>query len=172
MAGESNSGVGRGGMASKIVAAKMATVAGCEVLIARGGVDAIHAIRSGARYTRFLASTTPTAARKRWIAGGLKPQGTVTVDDGAVRALMDGKSLLPAGVKRVDGSFRRGDAVMVRDSQGHEIARGLVAYDSAEAQRICGKRSADIAAILGYRGRDEMIHRDDLAMTHATEHVT
>jgi glutamate 5-kinase len=172
IAGESVSGMGRGGMASKIVAAKMATAAGCEVLIAKGGTDAIHAIRSGARFTRVLANTTPAAARKRWIAGGLNPQGSLMIDDGAVRALSDGKSLLPAGIKGVEGSFGRGDAVVVRDARGREIARGLVAYGAVDAERIAGKRTADIAAILGYRGRDEMIHRDDLAMTRAPEDVT
>ena len=172
MAGESVSAMGRGGMASKMVAAKMATAAGCEVLVAKGGTDAIHAVRSGARYTRFLASTTPAAARKRWIGGRLQPQGLLIIDDGAVQALAAGKSLLPAGVKQVQGSFNRGDAVVVQDARGREIARGLVAYGSAEAERIAGKRTADIAAILGYRGRDEMIHRDDLAMTRAIEDVT
>lgn len=172
IAGESISGVGRGGMASKMIAAKMATAAGCEVLIAKGGTDAIHAIRSGARYTRFLANTTPAAARKRWIGGGLKPQGALVIDDGAVRALAAGKSLLPAGVKWVQGSFSRGDAVVVQDARGREIARGLAAYGSTDAERIAGKRTTDIAAVLGYRGRDEMIHRDDLAMTPAIEDVT
>jgi glutamate 5-kinase len=168
MAGESVSGMGRGGMASKLAAAKLAAAAGCEVLIAKGGDDAIAAIRAGAqRYTRIRAATTPAAARKRWIAGGLNPQGALTVDDGAVRALLEGKSLLPAGVTDVEGRFGRGDAVVVRDRQGREIARGLIAYDASDAARIAGRRSADIAALLGYRGRDEMIHRDDLAMTVA-----
>ena len=167
MAGESVSGLGRGGMASKIAAAKIATAAGCEVLIAKGGVDAIHALRHGARYTRFVASTTPAAARKRWIAGVLKPQGALIIDAGATKALLDGKSLLPAGIRQVDGRFHRGDAVVVKDAQGNEIARGLAAYGAADAERIAGKRTAEIEAILGYRGRDEMIHRDDLALTAA-----
>jgi glutamate 5-kinase len=170
MAGESISGVGRGGMASKIAAAKIATTAGCNVLIARGTDDrAINALRQGARHTRFAATTTPAQARKRWIAGVLKPEGTLIIDAGAAKALLDGKSLLPAGIRQIDGRFERGDAVLVKDQQGREIARGLVAYGVEDAERIAGKRSAEIEAILGYRGRDEMIHRDDLALTVGVE---
>jgi glutamate 5-kinase len=166
MAGESVSGFGRGGMASKIAAARIATGAGCSVLIGKGKTDhPIAAIRTGARHTRFAASTTPAAARKRWIAGVLKPAGTLIIDAGAAKALSDGKSLLPAGIRQIDGRFERGDAVLVKDQQGHEIARGLAAYGVEDAERIAGKRTADIEAILGYRGRDEMIHRDDLALT-------
>jgi glutamate 5-kinase len=166
MAGDSSSGVGRGGMAAKLAAAKIATAAGCETIVAKGtGENPIAAIRSGARFTRFLARETPAAARKRWIAGVLQPQGTLIIDAGAVKALSEGRSLLPAGVRQVDGRFERGDAVVVRDGQGQEIARGLVAYGAADAERIAGKRSLEIEAILGYRGRDEIIHRDDLALT-------
>jgi glutamate 5-kinase len=165
MAGGSTSGLGRGGMTSKIAAARIATAAGCEVIIAKGGADALHAVRSGSRYTRFAASETPAAARKRWIAGVLKPEGVLVIDAGAVKALGEGKSLLPAGVRQIDGRFERGDAVLVRDQQGREIARGLAAYDAEDAERIAGRRSVEIEAILGYRGRDEMIHRDDLALT-------
>ncbi|HEV2651214.1 MAG TPA: glutamate 5-kinase [Rhizomicrobium sp.] len=166
MAGESVSGFGRGGMASKIAAARIATAAGCSVLIGKGKTDhPIAAIRTGERHTRFAASTTPAAARKRWIAGVLKPTGTLIIDAGAAKALSDGKSLLPAGIRQIDGRFERGDAVLVKDQQGHEIARGLAAYGVEDAERIAGKRTADIEAILGYRGRDEMIHRDDLALT-------
>ncbi len=165
-AGGSVSGVGRGGMASKLIAAKIATAAGCEVVITKGKVDhAIAAIRKGARATRFHASTTPAAARKRWIAGGLKPQGVLVIDAGAVRALGEGKSLLPAGIRKVEGAFGRGDAVTVRDAAGREIARGLAAYGAEDAARIAGKRTVEIETILGYRDRDEMIHRDDLALT-------
>ncbi len=165
MAGTSMSGVGRGGMVSKLIAAKIATAAGAEVIIAKGAVDhPLRAIVDGARCTRFRASVTPVAARKRWIAGVLKPEGVLIVDSGAVKALSEGKSLLPAGVRQIDGRFERGDAVVVRDQQGHEIARGLVAYDAADAERIAGKRTGEIEAILGYRGRDELIHRDDLAL--------
>jgi glutamate 5-kinase len=166
MAGDSISGVGRGGMASKLIAARIATQAGCDVLIAKGKSDnPLTQLRRGARHTRFRAAITPAAARKRWIAGGLKPEGALVIDDGAVRALAEGKSLLPAGVRQVDGRFARGDAVLVRDRQGREIARGLAAYSAGDAERIAGKRSIEIEAILGYRGRDEMIHRDDLALT-------
>jgi len=170
MAGGAVSEVGRGGMASKLIAAKIATAAGCEVVIAEGkAANPIAALRAGARATRFRASTTPAAARKRWIAGVLKPQGTLIIDDGAVKALDMGKSLLPAGIRQVDGRFERGDAIVVRDGEGREIARGLAAYGAADAERIAGKRSLEIEAILGYRGRDEMIHRDDLALTGMAE---
>jgi len=170
MAGESVSGYGRGGMASKIAAAKIATAAGCDVLIAKGKDDrAIDALRLGGRHTRFRATTTPAQARKRWIAGVLKPEGTLIIDAGAAKALLDGKSLLPAGIRQIDGRFERGDAVVVKDQQGREIARGLTAYNVEDAERIAGKRTAEIEAILGYRGRDEMIHRDDLALTVTAE---
>jgi glutamate 5-kinase len=170
MAGGPASGVGRGGMTSKLIAAKIATAAGCEVVIAKGKmVNPIAALRAGARATRFRASTTPAAARKRWIAGVLKPQGTLIIDAGAVKALGAGKSLLPAGIRQVDGRFERGDVVVVRDGDGREIARGLAAYGASDAERIAGKRSLEIEAILGYRGRDEMIHRDDLALTGLAE---
>lgn len=166
MAGGSSSGIGRGGMVSKLMAAKIAIAAGCETIIAKGQADnPIAALRNGARATRFLAATTPAAARKRWIAGGLQALGALIVDDGAAKALADGKSLLPAGVRQIDGRFERGDAVSVRDSTGREIARGLAAYSASDAERIAGKRTHEIEAILGYRGRDEMIHRDDLATT-------
>jgi glutamate 5-kinase len=166
MAGGSSSGLGRGGMNSKVLAAKIATAAGSEVVIAKGDRDnALAALRAGARHTRFLAGGTPTAARKRWIAGVLKVEGALVIDAGAARALADGKSLLPAGVRTVEGAFERGDAVAVRDAEGRELARGLVAYHATDARRIAGRRSAEIETILGYRGRDEMIHRDDLALT-------
>ena len=166
MAGTSVSGVGRGGMVSKLIAAKIATGAGCEVVIAKGAVEhPLRAIEDGAKSTRFHASTTPAQARKRWIAGVLQPQGTLIVDAGAARALSEGKSLLPAGIRQIDGRFDRGDAVAVRDQQGNEIARGLCAYNATDAERIAGKKSQEIEAILGYRGRDEMIHRDDLVIS-------
>jgi glutamate 5-kinase len=172
MAGGSVSGLGRGGMASKLIAAKIATAAGCEVVIAKGQImNPLSAVREGARATRFRASTTPAAARKRWIAGGLHPLGALIIDAGAVAALAAGKSLLPIGIRQVDGRFERGDAVVVRDGEGREIARGLAAYSASDAERIAGKRSLEIEAILGYRGRDEMIHRDDLALTGLSERV-
>jgi glutamate 5-kinase len=166
MAGESISGLGRGGMSSKLVAARIAMAAGCDVILSKGEVlHPLAALRQGARHTRFHASTTPAAAKKRWIAGVLKPEGVLVIDDGAVRALGEGKSLLPAGIRRIDGRFERGDVVVVRSRDGSEIARGLAAYGASDAERIAGKRSLEIAAILGYRGADEMIHRDDLALT-------
>jgi len=166
MAGESVSGFGRGGMTSKIIAAKIAVVAGSDVVIAKGKtLNPIAAIRQGGRNTRFFASDTPAAARKRWIGGVLHPQGALIIDDGAVRALKSGSSLLPAGIRQIDGRFERGDAVIVRDQNGHEIARGLTAYGAGDAERIAGKKSLEIEAILGYPGRDEMIHRDDLTLT-------
>ncbi len=166
MAGESISGVGRGGMASKISAAHIATGAGCEVIVAKGAGDKpLSALMAGARHTVFRAHVSPTTARKRWIAGGLGAQGILVIDDGAVAALEGGKSLLPAGIRQVDGRFERGDAVVVKSRAGREVARGLVAYSAADAERIAGKRTVEIEAILGYRGRDEMIHRDDLVLT-------
>ncbi|HKD23611.1 MAG TPA: glutamate 5-kinase [Rhizomicrobium sp.] len=165
MAGESLSGVGRGGMASKLIAARIATQAGARVVIAKGAVDhPLAAIGKGARATLFRANASPRAARKRWIAAGLAAQGALVIDAGAAQALAQGKSLLPAGVKKIEGEFRRGDAVSVKNGEGREIARGLVAYDAADAARIAGRKSAEIETLLGYRGRDEMIHRDDLAL--------
>jgi glutamate 5-kinase len=166
MATGSVSGFGRGGMASKLIAARIATGAGCDVIIAKGeSLNPLKKIADGARHTIFRASMTPAAARKRWIAGVLQPQGVLMIDEGAVRALTEGKSLLPAGIRQIDGRFERGDAVLVKDREGREIARGLAAYNASDAERIAGKRTVEIEAILGYRGRDEMIHRDDLALT-------
>jgi glutamate 5-kinase len=166
MGGGSVSGLGRGGMVSKLIAAKIATGAGCDVIIAKGeGLNPVAAVANGGRHTIFRASLSPALAKKRWIAGGLNPVGTLVIDDGAVKALSEGKSLLPAGVRQVDGRFERGDTVLVKDKQGREIARGLAAYNASDAERIAGKRTVEIEAILGYRGRDEMIHRDDLALS-------
>ena len=165
MAGDSISGVGRGGMASKLIAARIACEAGAETIITKGAIEhPLAAIRDGARKTLFKAHASPHAARKRWIAGGLKAEGVLVIDSGAADALAQGRSLLPAGVKAIEGQFRRGDAVVVRDAVGREIARGLVAYAAADALRIAGRRSSEIETILGYRGRDEMIHRDDLVL--------
>jgi glutamate 5-kinase len=166
MAGDSISGFGRGGMTSKLIAAKIAMGAGCDVILARGEtLNPLAAIAGGARHTRFRASLTPAAARKRWIAGVLRPEGALVIDEGAVKALKDGRSLLPAGIRQIDGRFERGDAVIVKDRDGREVARGLAAYNASDAERIAGKRTVEIEAILGYRGRDEMIHRDDLILT-------
>ena len=135
------------------------------MVIANGhGFHSLKALEEGAKCTWFLPSAGPKQARKQWIEGGLRPAGSITVDAGAVKALRDGKSLLPAGVIRAEGSFARGDAVIVCDPDGNEIARGLSAYSCEDAVRILGHKSRDIEAILGYRGRDEMIHRDDLVL--------
>jgi len=166
MAGGSASDVGSGGMATKVMAAKIAVAAGCSLCIAAGReMHPLERIESGARCTWFVADASPVTVRKQWIAGMLQPGGELTVDAGAARALREGKSLLPAGVVRVAGRFDRGDAVVVRDPGGLEIARGLAAYSSLDAERICGRRSAELEGLLGYRGRDEMIHRDDLVLT-------
>ncbi len=158
--------MGSGGMVTKIEAAKIAVGAGCQMVIGSGRIDhPLRAIEDGASHTWFQAKASPATARKQWIAGSLKPQGALTIDDGASRALVAGKSLLPAGVKGVSGTFSRGDAVQVLDPAGQELARGLVAYASGDAAQIAGHKSHEIEAILGYRGRDEMIHRDDLVLT-------
>ena len=153
-------------MESKIVAAKIATAAGAAVLIANGHLlHPLRAIDSFGKHTLFVPGVSPAAARKRWIAGGLSAQATVVIDAGAQRALLSGKSLLPAGVTALEGSFERGDVVIVKNATGRELARGLVAYNLEEARLLIGRRTAEIETILGYRGRDEMIHRDDLTLT-------
>jgi glutamate 5-kinase len=124
----------------------------------------LSALAAGGRATWFLASSDPVAARKRWIAGTLEPRGAVIIDDGAVGALQGGRSLLPAGVRRIEGSFERGDAVAIRTLAGRDLGRGLIAYGAEEAQRIIGKKSKEIAEILGFEGRAELIHRDDMAL--------
>jgi glutamate 5-kinase len=125
----------------------------------------LAAVIEDARCTWFLAEIEPLTARKRWIAGTLKPMGALSVDAGALAALERGKSLLPAGVTGIEGTFERGDAVLVRDPEGREVARGLIAYSSADAGRILGHKSREIEALLGYRGREELIHRDDLVLS-------
>jgi glutamate 5-kinase len=166
MAGAAGSELSRGGMQTKIEAAKIATGAGAHLIIASGRVDhPLRAIAKGARCTWFMAAGDPVAARKIWIAGSLEPKGTLTIDAGAVAALRRGKSLLPAGVVRVDGIFERGDAVLIRGPDGTEIGRGLCAYDAPDAQKIIGRASADIASILGFSGRAEMVHRDNLVIS-------
>ncbi len=165
MAGAAGSELSRGGMQTKIEAAKIATGAGTYLIIASGRLDhPLRAIADGARCTWFIAAGNPVAARKKWIAGSLEPKGTLTIDAGAVEALRRGKSLLPAGVVRVEGSFGRGDAVIIRGLDGAEVGRGLCAYDAPDAQKIRGRPSADTASILGFSGRTEMIHRDDLVV--------
>ena len=165
MAGASGSDLARGGMLTKIEAGKITTTAGTHMVIASGRVlHPLQTIANGAPCTWFLTPANPVTARKKWIAGSLEPRGALMIDAGAVRALRSGKSLLPAGVVKVEGSFGRGDAVVVRGPDGHEVGRGLVAYDADDAEKIKGRSSADVLLILGYTGRTEMIHRDDLVL--------
>jgi glutamate 5-kinase len=168
MGGGSASAVGSGGMATKIAAAKIATSAGCAMAIAAGApLHPVRRLEEGADCSWFLPTENPENARKQWIAGALRPNGSITIDAGAVNALRSGKSLLPAGVTAVSGRFARGDTVSVLEAGGIEIARGMIAYNDKEAVRIIGKRSGEIEAIVGFRGRAEMIHRDDLVILRA-----
>lgn len=165
MAGAAGSGLSRGGMVTKLEAGKIALAAGAHMAVASGKVmHPLGRLIEGARCTWFIPSANPATARKTWIAGSLKPCGTITVDAGAVAALRAGKSLLPAGVVSAEGTFARGDAVVIRSADGREIGRGLSAYDVEEARRIAGRKSGEIAGILGYAGRSALIHRDDLAL--------
>ena len=166
MAGGANAsaGVGTGGMATKLAAARIASAAGCATLITLGTRPApLLAVENGAKVTVIEPATTPAAAYKAWIAGSLSPTGSLTVDAGAAAAVRRGKSLLPAGVKAVEGRFDKGDAVIIRDEAGHEIARGLIRYVDEHARRICGLRSAAIEPALGYSS-GPMVHADDLAL--------
>jgi glutamate 5-kinase len=165
MAGRPASDVGSGGMASKIVAARIAVGAGCHLCIAAGHhPHPLRRIESGARCTWFVPASTPVAARKQWIAGTLRPAGAVHIDAGALAALRAGKSLLPAGVSGTLGRFESGDTISVLTADGAEVARGITAYSDSDAARIMGRRSAEIEGLLGFRGRDELIHRDDLVI--------
>jgi glutamate 5-kinase len=165
MAGRATSRVGSGGMAAKIVAARIAVAAGCHLCIAAGAHrHPLRRLEEGADCTWFVPTATPAAARKQWIAGTLRPAGALTIDDGALRALFEGRSLLPAGVTGARGRFDRGDTVSVLSAEGVEVARGIVAYSDGDAARIMGRKSSEIAELLGFRGRDEMIHRDDLVL--------
>jgi glutamate 5-kinase len=165
VAGTAASELSRGGMVTKIEAAKIATTGGTHLVIASGRIDnPLGAIMRGAPCTWFLTPANPVTSRKKWIAGSLEPKGTLTIDAGAVAALRRGKSLLPAGVIRVNGQFSRGDAVVIRGPDTAEIGRGLVAYDADDAAKIKGRSSADIPGILGFSGRVEMVHRDDMVL--------
>ena len=165
MAGGVSSAMGSGGMQTKIAAAKIAMGAGCHLCIAKGAYQhPLKRIEDGARCTWFVPSSTPVAMRKQWIAGSLKPAGAVRVDEGAVKALRGRKSLLPAGVTGTSGSFGRGDTISVLGPDGTEVARGICAYSDKDAARIMGRKSREIEALLGFRGRDEMVHRDDLVL--------
>ncbi len=168
MAGDAGTELSRGGMVTKIEAAKIALGSGTNMVISSGRVmHPLRAVSEGAPCTWFLAPSDPVAARKRWIAGNLEQKGFVMVDAGAEKALASGKSLLPAGVRRVEGTFDRGDAVVIRAADGRELGRGLIAYSDADAARIIGKKSGEIARILGYDGRAELIHRDDMALSRS-----
>ena len=166
MAGEAPAGYSSGGMVTKLAAARIAMSAGCRMAIADGRLmHPLQAILDGGQCSWFVPAQGPKTARKRWIAGALKPAGRITVDAGALTALKSGRSLLPAGVVKVEGKFERGDAVIVTDAAGNEVARGLSAYSARDARHIMGHKSREIADLLGYRGRDEMIHRDDLVLS-------
>lgn len=165
MAGKPVSGVGSGGMITKIEAAKIAVGAGCNMVIASGHeLHPLKRIADGAPCTWFVAPASALQSRKRWIAGTLQPIGHLVVDEGAADALARGKSLLPAGVKRIEGAFTRGDTVSIITVKGREIARGLVTYDAADTARIMGLKSGEIEKVLGFRGRDEIVHRDDMVL--------
>jgi len=165
MAGETRSDVGSGGMATKVQAARIATHAGCSTIIASGTIEhPLHALSAGSRCTVFRAEGTPAAARKQWLAGVLEVHGTLNVDDGAVRALGSGNSLLPVGVVSAAGEFSRGDVVKITGPDGKELGRGLAEYSASEASRICGCQSEQIEDKLGYRGRSVMVHRDELVL--------
>lgn len=173
MAGGAASELSRGGMRTKIDAGKIATGSGCAMIIASGKVDhPLSAIGEGARSSWFAPSGSPVTARKTWIAGQLLPAGSLAIDAGAENALRSGKSLLPAGVREVTGSFSRGDTIAIIGAEGREIARGLAGYDADEARQIAGKKSAEIAVILGYAGRAAMVHRDDMVMTSLSRRET
>jgi glutamate 5-kinase len=166
MAGSAGSELSRGGMVTKIEAGRIALASGAHMVITSGTIlHPLAALQGGAPCTWFLAPSDPVTARKRWIAGQLEPKGHLTIDAGAEKALSSGKSLLPAGVTRAEGAFERGDAVVIRAADGRELGRGLVAYARADAARIIGKKSGEIAAILGYEGRAELVHRDDMVLS-------
>jgi glutamate 5-kinase len=166
MAGGANAraGVGSGGMATKLAAAQIAAGAGCRTLIGLGRRPSpLAAIETGARHTLFEAAASPAAAYKAWIAGSLTPRGVLVADAGAAAALREGKSLLAAGVKAVEGRFGKGDAVVIRDEAGRDLGRGLARYDVADARRIVGLRSGEVETTLGYWG-GPLVHADDLAL--------
>lgn len=166
MAGGAVSHAGTGGMVTKIAAATIATGAGCAVVLTQGATERpLKALQEGARCTVFAPVTSsPRRARKDWIAGSLGVMGALIVDDGAALALKRGSSLLPAGVRLVEGAFERGDAVLIRSADGVALAKGLSAYDANEARLLAGRRTQEIEAILGWRGRDVLVHRDDLVL--------
>ena len=165
MAGDAGTELSKGGMKTKIEAGRIALGAGTNMVITTGKVrNPLRAIAQGSKVTWFLAKQDPITAKKRWISGQLEPRGSVFVDAGAETALAAGKSLLVAGVTRVEGAFERGDAVIIRSAEGRELGRGLSAYPRADAERILGRKSKEIADILGFEGGPELIHRNDMAL--------
>jgi glutamate 5-kinase len=166
MAGDAVPGLSTGGMKSKIEAAASATRSGIALLIANGVENhPLRRLNGDIRASIFMAQESKTNARKRWLQAHLSPKGSVFVDDGALKALKSGKSLLPVGVKKTEGDYVRGDAVHIRTMEGKILGMGLIAYSTEEAQRIIGKASDKIPAILGYEGREELIHRNDMALS-------
>ena len=154
-----------GGMPTKLAAAKQCLGAGCRMIICEGrGMFPLKSLENGGDCTWFIPSGNPQTARKRWISGSLQSLGSVIVDDGAVAALERGRSLLPAGILRIEGTFQRGDAITIMKKDGSEFGRGLIAYSSEDATQIIGHKTGEIEDLLGYRGRDEIIHRDDLVI--------
>ena len=154
-----------GGMPTKLAAAKQCLGAGCRMIICEGrGMFPLKSLENGGDCTWFIPSGNPQTARKRWISGSLQSLGSVIVDDGAVAALERGRSLLPAGILRIEGTFQRGDAITIMKKDGSEFGRGLIAYSSKDATQIIGHKTGEIEDLLGYRGRDEIIHRDDLVI--------
>ena len=165
MAGGSASAVGSGGMATKIMAARIAVAAGCHMCIAAGHhAHPVRRLEEGGRCTWFVPTETPLAARKQWIAGTLRPAGSLSIDAGALKALHAGKSLLPAGVVRLAGRFDQGETVSILAPDGAEVARGISGYSDVDVARIMGRQSAEIEGILGYRSGDALVHRDDLVI--------
>ena len=165
MAGSANAAYASGGMVTKLEAARIAMNAGCGMIICDGqGTRPLSAVMGGARHTLFRAEHSPLTARKRWIGGSLAPRGGLRVDDGALRAIRQGRSLLPAGVTSVAGNFERGDLIAIEDAAGHVIGHGLSTYSAADARVILGHKSREIEGLLGYRGRDEVVHADNLVM--------
>ena len=170
MAGGAASHLSRGGMTTKIEAGKIATQAGTAMIIAKGtNLHPLRALVTGGKHTLFTAAESRAQARKRWIMGTLAPTGQIHIDPGAIRALLDGKSLLPIGVTSVKGEFVRGDAVAILDPDGHEIARGLVALDREEAEQVKGKNSKRVGELLGLGARAELVHRDNLVVLMGVE---
>ncbi len=168
MAGGTGSSFSSGGMVTKIMAAKIAVASACHMVIASGqGANPITALLNNAKATWFLSSADPLTARKSWIAGSLDVKGVLTIDLGAERALKEGNSLLPAGVTNSSGDFDRGDIIAIKNEAGEIIGHGLSSYDQTDTIQIIGKQSSEIKSILGYTGRNELVHRDNMALTNS-----